>query len=332
MKKQFLFFGAALITFCTNAQLHADFENVTLAPESAWYGQDQVTDGDTILQDGIYSFQNNYNSAWGSFGGWAVSNVTDNTTTGWSNQYSAITGAGTDGSENYGLCYVNAWNGNRIYNTLTGAWAMEYMYVTNTTYAYYSMLNGDAYTKPFGADTNALGMIDGTNGEDWFLLTIFGIGEDSLRTGDSVNFYLADFRFANDADDYIVDEWTLVDLTSLGNVKGIEFELSSTDTTGGWGMNNPAYFAMDNLMVSLSVEENKTDLVRAYPNPVQTLLNVDVPGGTIIQIFSSDGKLVSEQLIETTSAMIDFSNFNSGIYLLNAVTPTGENFTQKILH
>ena len=44
----------------------------------------------------------------------------------------------------------------------------------------------------------------------------------------------------------LLDTWEWVDLTSLGVVYGLEFELTSSDT-GAYGMNTPAYFAMDDL-------------------------------------------------------------------------------------
>ena len=49
------------------------------------------------------------------------------------------------------------------------------------------------------------------------------------------------------AEDYIVDEWTPVVLTSLGNVKSLEFQMSSSDNDPIFGMNTPAYFAIDNI-------------------------------------------------------------------------------------
>jgi hypothetical protein len=43
-----------------------------------------------------------------------------------------------------------------------------------------------------------------------------------------------------------LDGWTWIDLISPGDVIGLEFSLSSSDA-GTYGMNTPAYFAMDNL-------------------------------------------------------------------------------------
>ena len=107
---------------------------------------------------------------------------------------------------------------------------------TNTTYAALSMLYGDEYAKQFGPS-------------DWFKLTI--IGEDaSNNVVGSVDFYLAQ-------NGSIVNTWQLVDLSSLSGARTLEFDLSSTDNDPIYGMNTPAYFAMDDLKLS-SVPEPST--------------------------------------------------------------------------
>lgn len=327
--KKFLLTLTSLATISISfGQYWCDFEDITLSTESAWYGQDQVIDGDTILISGYCSLENNYNSAWGSFAGWSVSNYTDNTTPGWGNQYSAITGGG-DFSANYGVCYVSAFNGNAIYYNDYPEY-FDYVMVTNTTYAYFAMLNGDSFSKPFGADTNAQGIIDGTNGEDWFLLTIYGLAADSSRTGDSINFYLADYRFSNDADDYIINEWTLVDLSQIQPIYGIEFELSSSDTSGGFGMNTPAYFALDNFGFYDGINEITTSELVIYPNPTNGILNVLVESGTLVSVFDSNGKLVLEQTASDEDLILDLSAFENGIYFFQTISD-GLVSTQKVI-
>lgn len=182
-------------------------------------------------------FLNNYDSVYGSWNDWSYSNTTDATTAGITNQYSAYTGGAHSGS-NYGVYYV-PWTPTP---TVTAAAPSTFqgMYVTNTTYAALSMLNGDPFAKKFGGASG--------NDQDWFLLTITGKDTNGAATG-SVDFYLADYRFSNNASDYIIDDWTFVDLIPLGNnVKGLEFSISSSDV-GQWGMNTPAFFAMDSLTV-----------------------------------------------------------------------------------
>jgi hypothetical protein len=220
------------------------FDDLSLAPESYWNG----SDGSGGFQSGPAWFDNSYTD-WGggfySWEGWACSNTTDTTTGDYTNQYSAITGGGFN-SDNYGISYVQLDFMGGTYEPIptsltftdtADGFAVSGAYFTNTTYAYLSMRDGYAPAKKFG----------GSSGDDpdWFLLTI--TGKDALgdKTG-TVEFYLADYRFEDNSEDYIIDDWEYVDLSSLGVVKSLEFNLSSSDA-GDFGMNNPTYFAMDGL-------------------------------------------------------------------------------------
>jgi hypothetical protein len=209
----------------------ANFDDLSLAPESYWNGSDQSGG----FASGSAYFNNNYDSTYGSWDGFAYSNITDTASSGWSAQYNAITGIGQNGSANYGIGYVG-WAELPVI-TLGTAGIVDGLYVTNNNYAYYSMLSGDVYAKKFGGSSND---------EDWFLLTITGKDVVGAATG-TIDFYLADYRFADNSEDYIVKTWEYVDLSSLGVVKSLEFSLSSSDI-GGWGMNTPAYFALDTIM------------------------------------------------------------------------------------
>ena len=220
----------------------ATFDDLSLAPESYWNG----SDGSGGFTSGNVFFPNAYDPSWGSWSGFSYSNMTDTTTRGYTNQYSAITGKGVNGSANYGVSYHMLDWMNGTYETIPNVVSLigdnynttiSGLYVTNTTYAYYSMLEGDSFSKKFGGDTG--------DDPDWFMLSIKGIGENGGYTGE-VNFYLADYRFDDNSLDYIVNEWTWVDLTSLGNVVGLKFSLMSSDV-GPYGMNTPAYFALDDL-------------------------------------------------------------------------------------
>jgi hypothetical protein len=208
------------------------FEDLPLAPQSFWNG----SDGSGGFTSGSAHFNNNYNSTWGSWDGFSYSNITDTTTTGMAGQYNAITGTGQGGSANYAIGYVG-WAQPPVV-TLSAASVIDGLYVTNNNYAYYSMLYGDAFAKKFGGPSG--------NDEDWFLLTITGKDAGGSITG-TADFYLADYRFADNNRDYIVSTWGYVDLASLGIVKSMEFSLSSSDI-GMWGMNTPAYFALDTVV------------------------------------------------------------------------------------
>jgi hypothetical protein len=212
----------------------ADFEDLVLQPDSCWNG----SDGSGGFNSGSAYFENYYDSEYGMWGGFAYSNITDTLAEGWDAQYNAIPGTGQAGSENYAIGYQDSFNGITPTFHLNQPGVIDSIWVTNCNYAYYSMLNGDLFAKKFG------GVSD--DDPDWFRLDIIGLDEQGNVTK-ILPFYLADFRFADNSEDYIVNDWTEVDLTALGEVKTIQFQLSSSDM-GDWGMNTPAYFAVDTIV------------------------------------------------------------------------------------
>lgn len=210
----------------------ATFDDLILAPESYWNG----ADGSGGFLSGGMHFSNSYDVDWASWEGFSYSNITDTTTMGTAAQYNAITGMGQGGSANYGVVYVG-WVSLPVV-TLESPGIVDGLYVTNSSYAYYSMLFGDVFSKKFGGETG--------DDPDYFLLTITGKDTDGAVTG-AVDFYLADYQFADNSEDYIVDTWQYVDLTSLGAIQSLEFALNSSDV-GDWGMNTPASLVIDTIV------------------------------------------------------------------------------------
>ena len=244
--------GLVLAFQNTNAQSISDFESLTLGAESAWDGSDlsgsyTPTSFTTNFLSGDLSIQNVWDTTWGAPGYWSdgaiQSSFTDSITPGPANINSSRSAEGNNGS----LTYLVAKNKTKLTlkNTASDD-VVNGIYITNGTYAGLSMKNGDSFGKQFGSLNDANGTPDGTNGEDWFLLTIKGADSAGVLTSDSVNFYLADYRFANNALDYIVEDWQYVDLTPLGNVVSLTFTVTSSDNAS-WGMNTPAYFCIDDV-------------------------------------------------------------------------------------
>lgn len=221
----------------------ATFEDLTLAPESFWNG----ADGAGGFVSGQASLGNHYNAEWDFWDGFAYSNRTDPNGTGPEAQYNAICGAGQGGSANYAVAYVG-WEGPP---RLAFARPQRFsgLYVTNNCYAYYDMRDGSLFSKKFGGD-------DG-NDPDWFKLVITGIDVNDQPTGE-VEFYLADYRFADNARDYIVDSWTFVDLASLGEINALRFALGSSDVTNQ-AMMTPAYFCIDTIVSGIGSDPDAAD-------------------------------------------------------------------------
>ena len=250
----------------------ADFEDLVLTPESWWNG----SDGSGGFVSGGTHFSNSYNADWGSWDGFAYSNATDTTTQGIAAQYNAITGIGQGNSSNYAIGWVG-WTLPPVV-TLESPGVVDGLCVTNCNYPYYSMQNGDMFSKKFGGAAG--------DDPDWFMLTVTGKDADGAVTG-TVDFYLADYRSTDNSADYIVDTWQYVDLTSLGVVESLEFTLSSSDV-GDWGMNTPAYFAIDTLVIGSTVSEPYTEAgINGYVDPANGWKHADPqdPNAVINPIF-----------------------------------------------
>ena len=246
-----------------------------LAPESAYNGSDRAGQ----FAAGGLVFNNEYNPTYGSWGGWAYSNTTDVTTSGYLNQYSSFSGAGAANSDTY--LVGNAYPGfvvPRITRDPASTGPFSTLDITNTTYAALSMYEGDSFgAKKFGGASG--------NDPDFFALTIEGLDANDVSIG-SVEFLLADFTFDEQDSDYILDAWTSVDLSSIGDATALTFSLLSSDI-GAYGMNTPAYFALDNVKFE-GGEEQLLTVTRNAPDQTEDLL---------VQLYTSD---YSEALIQPT--------------------------------
>ncbi|MHC4177326.1 MAG: DUF4465 domain-containing protein [Planctomycetota bacterium] len=234
----------------------ADFEDLSLDANSSWNGVD--TDGvpgtgtdSTFFSAGL-GFNNYRDEEWDYWDGWAYSNTADMTTPGYLN-YSAYVSpdpgpgkAGFGGSSNYAVAY-NSFRGLATVEIPAGQ-EIDGAWITNTTYAYLAIKDGNDGVPPdFGGP-----LVRQFTTGDWFKLEIFGVDEAGQDVG-SVPFFLASYsgyiEGISDPDNFIVTDWTYVDLSSLRGARSLEFALSSTDNDPNpdIGMNTPAYFAIDNV-------------------------------------------------------------------------------------
>ena len=209
----------------------ADFENLELAAESHMSISTEEDDERTEFVSGDFEFATGCMHDWASWWFFGYANSTATKYESLDDQWNNIVGGGYDSSANYGVAYVSSYYGPcnvTVLNHEEGI-VVPGFYITNSAYAYTSMMGGDAYAKKFGKD-------------DWFKLTITGYDAEGNETG-TKDYYLADLR--DEAKAYIINDWRYVDLSGLGKVCKLGFALSSTDN-GDWGMNTPAYFCFDN--------------------------------------------------------------------------------------
>jgi len=256
MRKNLLLILSLFATTLVFAQEPATFEDVPLGSGGIW----QPPTGENEMPSGGWLFTNS--TQYGYWGGFTASNRTDLSQTGLDAQYTAATGCGYDGSTQYAVAYtmgvqtdVYATDGQM--HTVTGC------YVTNNLWTYQDILQGGYGEPPYGGPTG--------NDPDWFKVTATGKNANGQTVG-TLDFYLADFRFANNEEDYVLNTWEWFDLSPLGDVATISFSLSSSRGSG-YNMITPAYFCMDNF----NGGGVAPDLPPYVVNPVQNVVFNNYP-------------------------------------------------------
>ena len=200
--------------------------------------------GNTELKHMLPKSWDNY-CYWG--GGHAVSNYasSDYVTNGDFNHQLTVykagvegvvrTGGGHNGSNNFAV--HNGYkdkSGNTDGQTLPSfafgdgmARVIDHMYVNNICYALNCYLNGNGLTAKIGDD-------------DWVKLTATGY-DGAAKTGEA-------FIYLCNGPKNIVTDWTKFDLSGLGAVTKVEFNITGS-SDNGHGFSQPAYFAYDDVAV-----------------------------------------------------------------------------------
>ena len=223
------------------------FQDLTV-PQAGFFNGDpgNLDPGDEVSQpwlSGGVGFSNTYgidgDFAFPYWSGFAYSNVVDTTTAGFTNQYASYPGGGYQ-SSTYAVAYAN---GATV--TFPAAATVSGFRIANTTYGYLAMRDGDQFSPALPAG-------------GWFRVTATG-RRSGTSTG-SADFYLADLRGGSPPG--IVAGWEWFDLSGLGTVDEVGFAFSGSDV-GSFGLNTPAYFAMDNLTFAAVPEPATWVLVAA---------------------------------------------------------------------
>ena len=195
--------------------------------------------GNTNLQSSGFSGEYKYAS-----GGHAVSNYVDTDLThGDYNHQLAVpikdskTGfGGHNGSKNFCVHYGAVANVTDLGNTNLPSLlfnsgithVIDHMYVAPTTYLLNVEENGNEYASALGQD-------------GWLKIVAYGLSEDLIHQTGKCEFYLY-------KDGQAVKNWTKWDLSSLGRVHAVAFNMEGSDV-GAYGLNTPAYFAYDDVTV-----------------------------------------------------------------------------------
>ena len=202
----------------------ADFGKLELEDNSYWNGKD----GAECFSSGNKVFNNTYFKVSDSFTGFAYSNVLNTYYHNDESKYAAYADVLKAESGNYAVAHQY----DKLIIDMQEGEELRSVQITNCTYTALAILNAYDGAKKFGGDSG--------DDPDWLKLSIKGIGEKDQVTGE-LDVFLADFRYENNAQDYVLSSWKNVDLRSLGIVKRLEIQMSSSDK------NTPLYFCLDNL-------------------------------------------------------------------------------------
>lgn len=206
------------------------FEEIVLNDAGIYNG----SDGSKGFTSGNLVFKTDYNPDYSFWTGFAVCNHTDSITSGYSNQFSSVTGSGSGLSTQYAVLYSFSEDTIELLHPAK----VTNIAISNTTYAYYSMKNGDQFAKKFGGT-------DG-NDPDYFYLYLSAV----TTKGERIDFNpipLADYTFSDNSQDFISRKWENYNLESVGVIKYLIFSFDSSDKSE-YGINTPTYVCIDNIV------------------------------------------------------------------------------------
>ena len=230
MKKTVLMVAALLCTFACFAQV-VDFEDLTLNPNSSWIG----ADGTGQFTSSYLTLYNDYSSQYGSWQGFAYTNGTDTESNSYSNLSSCV-GHGASNSDYYVTAYIGTdWMGDNSQIPV----AMKINTANSGNFA-----NRGAY---FCMPVLLKKWVDREYASNHFYFKLKASAyANGTLIGDS-EIMMADFTEGNS---YMMDDWTYVDLSWIANADSLNFIAISNDIAGGWGINTPMYFCMDDFGAS----------------------------------------------------------------------------------
>lgn len=249
-----LFAAPFLLTSCSDDEEDAVIVTITPTLQNIEYDDDIWDDWDENINLNIlgFNFSHTYVDLYNYSEGFVAAKSSDTGfhTPMYEHQFTVISGGGPAGE---GTPYLVAnWNSSETAQTTFKERSCSISYpnndgsfhvftpvsidVNNTCYAYYSMTQGDDFAKKFEEG-------------DYFVLEAHGLLDPQGLNERTVEINLAKCDANIPADQWIINNWTTIDLSSLGDVYGIYFTMRSSDS-GTWGMNTPAYFALSNFRIS----------------------------------------------------------------------------------
>ena len=208
-------------------------------------------------------------------------------------------GGGHNGSNNFAVHFGYADNsgfglGEDALPALTFADGAErvidHMYVTNTIYALNCYIDGNNLTAKIGDD-------------DWVKLVATGYDAGGTKTGET-------YIYLCNGPDNIVKDWTKWDLSGLGKINKVTFNVTGS-SDNGYGFSQPAYFAYDD--VAVRFEKNRV--------PAESV----ALDKTALTLYEGDAAKLTATVMpeDTTDKTIVWTSSDDEVATVNNGTVTG---------
>lgn len=243
---------------------------------------------------------------WGSFCYWGGGHAISNYVSGEEEKYGSYneqltvykegvngiqqTAGGHNGSNNFAVHYGytdNSGYSGSVLPALCFADGKEryidYMYINNICYAINVFGNGN-------------GLSDKIKDTDWVKVLAIGYNAKGQVT-DTASIFLCN------GPKNVIHEWTKFDLSSIGKVARVEFNVTGS-SDNGYGFSQPAYFAYDDVAVRFYPEDYLID-----PTP-----NVDVTGCVTFEDLNMDDNSFKNDILDFQSGDFYFSNYYDETY------------------
>ena len=83
---------------------------------------------------------------------------------------------------------------------------------------------------------------------------------------------------------------------------------------------------------TLAVVETAKNNIKAYPNPVKDIFNIEAQGKIkSVKVYDATGKQLFTKDLNEAKSQIDFSRFNSGVYVVTTLLENGTSTSTKVV-
>lgn len=205
----------------------ATFENVEVGENGVYYNPN-LRWGVNRWLDGSFNFSTYYDDSYGDY----YSDVV----------VSKVTDPSMKADYNNPVSYLSAAVNHTAEGNNFAVWNQNYYGVASVLLEKDTVISGMAITNTSATINYILDNPSHYPQGSWFALNVEG-KKDSVKVGE-VTFYLVDFRTADDWK--YAANWQWLDLTTLGRVDELVFNVDGSDKSSGY-LNTPAYFCFDNL-------------------------------------------------------------------------------------